>query len=123
MYLLNDRDHYVRKSLLDNKLFKEKMKQSLTPGANSIYIDENFNILNFTKSNNYSIFEIQGDSRSLKYALQLRKYHSIELISNKGTFKIISVYIRESNFFKNHQECLIVHTKSLALFSKLRNTN
>ena len=121
MYILEDRSHYVKQALLDNKLFKEKMKQSLTPGANSIYIDENFNILNFTKSNNYSIFEIQGDSRSLKYALQLRKHYSLELISNKGTFKIISVYTRESNFFKDYQECLIIHTKSLALFNTIRN--
>ena len=122
MYLLNDRNHYIRKSL-DNKLFEEKMKQSLIPGANSIYIDENLNILNFTKSNNYYNFVTYKDSKLLKYASKLRKYYSLELVSNKETFKILSGYIRESNFFKNHQECLTIHTKSMVLFSKTRNTN
>ena len=119
MYVFNDREYYVQKSL-SNKLFEEKMKKSLMPLLPSIYIDENFNILNFIKNNDYSIFEIQGDIKSLKYASQLRKHYSLELVSNKGTFKILSGYARESIFFKNYQECLIIHTKSLALFGKIR---
>ena len=122
MYIFHDREYYVRKSLC-NKLFEEKMKKSLIPLLPSIYIDENFNILNFIENSKNSIFEIQGDSKSLKYASQLRKHYSLELVSNKGTFKILSGYARESNFFKEYQECLIVHTKSLALFNKIRNEN
>lgn len=120
MYIFNDREYYVQKSL-DNKLFEEKMKKSLMPLLPSIYIDENFNVLNFIGNNDCSFFEIQGDNKSLKYASHLRKHYSLELVSNKGTFKILSGYARESNFFKEHQECLIVHTKSLALFNKIRN--
>ena len=122
MYIFNDRKYYVSKSLC-NKLFEEKMKKSLIPLLPSIYIDENFNILNFIDNSKNSIFEIQGDSKSLKYASQLRKHYSLELVSNKGTFKILSGYARESNFFKEYQECLIVHTKSLVLFNKIRNEN
>ena len=122
MYIFHEREYYVQKSL-DNKLFEEKMKRSLRPMLPSIYIDENFNTLNFTKSNSCSIFEVQGDNKTLKYASQLRKNYSLELVSNKGTFKILSGYARESNFFKEYQECLIIHTKSLALFNKIRNEN
>ena len=122
MYIFHDREYYVQKSL-SSKLFKEKMKRSLVPLLPSIYIDENFNILNFIDNSRNSIFEIQGDSKSLKYASQLRKNYTLELVSNKGTFKILSGYARESNFFKEYQECLIVHTKSLALFGKIRNIN
>ena len=122
MYIFHDREYYVEKSL-SNKLFEEKMKRSLRPMLPSIYIDENFNILNFIENSKNSIFEIQGDSKSLKYASQLRKNYTLELVSNKGTFKILSGYARESIFFKNYQECLIVHTKSLALFGKIRNIN
>ena len=122
MYIFHDREYYVQKSL-SNKLFEEKMKKSLIPLLPSIYIDENFNILNFIKTNQNSIFEIQGDNKSLKYASHLRKHYSLELVSNKGVFKILSGYARESNFFKDYQECLIIHTKSLALYSKIRNTN
>ena len=122
MYIFHDREYYVQKSL-SNKLFKEKMTRSLSPMFPSIYIDENFNILNFIKTNQYSIFEIQGDNKSLKYASQLRKPYYLELVSNKGVFKILSGYTRESNFFKDYQECLIIHTKSLALFNKIRNEN
>lgn len=122
MYIFNDREYYVKKSL-DNKLFEEKMKKSLIPFLPSIYIDENFNILNFIDNSKNSIFEIQGDIKSLKYASQLRKHYSLELVSNKGVFKILSGYARESNFFKEYQECLIVHTKSLVLFNKIRNEN
>ena len=122
MYIFHDREYYVGKSLC-NKLFEEKMKKSLIPLLPSIYIDENFNILNFIDNSKNSIFEIQGDSKSLKYASQLRKHYSLELVSNKGTFKILSGYARESNFFKEYQECLIVHTKSLVLFNKIRNEN
>ena len=122
MYIFHDREYYVSKSLC-NKLFEEKMKKSLIPLLPSIYIDENFNILNFIDNSKNSIFEIQGDSKSLKYASHLRKHYSLELVSNKGTFKILSGYARESNFFKEYQECLIVHTKSLVLFNKIRNEN
>ena len=122
MYIFHDREYYVQKSL-SSKLFKEKMKRSLRPLLPSIYIDENFNTLNFVNSNSYSIFEIQGDNKTLKYASQLRKNYSLELVSNKGIFKILSGYARESIFFKNYQECLIVHTKSLVLFNKIRNIN
>ena len=122
MYVFNDREYYVEKSL-SNKLFEEKMKRSLRPMLPSIYIDENFNTLNFIKSNSYSIFEVQGDNKTLKYASHLRKNYSLELVSNKGIFKILSGYARESIFFKNYQECLIIHTKSLALFGKIRNIN
>ena len=122
MYIFHDREYYVTKSL-GNKLFEEKIKKSLTPMLPSIYIDENFNILNFIDNSRNSIFEIQGDSKSLKYASQMRKNYSLELVSNKGTFKILSGYARESNFFKEYQECLIVHTKSLVLFNKIRNEN
>ena len=122
MYIFHDREYYISKSLF-NKLFEEKMKKSLIPLLPSIYIDENFNILNFIDNSKQSIFEIQGDSKSLKYASQLRKHYSLELVSNKGTFKILSGYARESNFFKEYQECLIVHTKSLVLFNKIRNEN
>ena len=122
MYIFSDREYYVKKSL-DNKLFEEKMKKSLMPLLPSIYIDENFNILNFIGNIKYSIFEIQGDSKSLNYVSKLRKHYSLELVSNKGTFKILSGYARESNFFKEYQECLIVHTKSLVLFNKIRNEN
>ena len=122
MYIFHDREYYVSKSLC-NKLFEEKMKKSLIPLLPSIYIDENFNILNFIDNSKNSIFEIQGDSKSLKYASQLRKHYSLELVSNKGTFKILSGYARESNFFKEYQECLIAHAKSLVLFNKIRNEN
>ena len=122
MYIFHDREYYVQKSL-SSKLFKEKMKRSLVPLLPSIYIDENFNILNFIDNSRNSIFEIQGDSKSLKYASQLRKNYTLELVSNKGIFKILSGYARESIFFKNYQECLIVHTKSLVLFNKIRNEN
>ena len=122
MYIFHDREYYVEKSL-SNKLFEEKMKKSLIPLLPSIYIDENFNILNFIKNNDYSIFEVQKDNKTLKYASHLRKNYSLELVSNKGTFKILSGYARESNFFKEYQECLIVHTKSLVLFNKIRNEN
>ena len=122
MYIFSDREYYVKKSL-DNKLFEEKMKKSLMPLLPSIYIDENFNILNFIENSKNSIFEIQRDSKSLKYASQLRKHYSLELVSNKGTFKILSGYARESNFFKEYKECLIVHTKSMVLFNKVRNEN
>ena len=120
MYIFHDREYYVKKSL-DNKLFEEKMKKSLMPLLPSIYIDENFNILNFIGNNDCSFFEIQEDSKSLKYASHQRKHYTLELVSNKGTFKILSGYARESNFFKEYQECLIVHKKSLALFNKIRN--
>ena len=122
MYVFNDREYYVEKSL-SNKLFEEKMKRSLRPMLPSIYIDENFNILNFIDNSKNSIFEVQGDNKTLKYASQLRKNYSLELVSNKGIFKILSGYARESIFFKNYQECLIIHTKSLALFDKIRNIN
>ena len=122
MYIFHDREYYVSKSLC-NKLFEEKMKKSLIPLLPSIYIDENFNTLNFIKSNSCSIFEVQGDNKTLKYASQLRKNYSLELVSNKGTFKILSGYARESIFFKNYQECLIAHTKSLVLFNKIRSEN
>lgn len=65
MYIFHDREYYVEKSL-SNKLFKEKMKKSLIPLLPSIYIDENFNILNFIKNNDYSIFEVQKDNKTLK---------------------------------------------------------
>ena len=122
MYIFHDREYYVQKSL-SNKLFEEKMEKSLVPLLPSIYIDENFNILNFIGNNDCSFFEIQEDSKSLKYASHRRKHYSLELVSNKGTFKILSGYARESNFFKEYQECLIVHTKSLVLFNKIRNEN
>ena len=63
MYILKDRSHYVKQTLMDNLLKrKNKKKKIFQNGLTPIYIDENFDILHFVKNTSSSnVFQIHRD--------------------------------------------------------------
>lgn len=117
MYILEDRSYYIRQSLADN-LLKRKNKKILQNGLIPIYIDENFDILHFIENTSFSgVFQIHRDKKLEEYKSNLRKHYSYEILSNKGDFKILSGYSIDNDYFTRYQECLNIHTKSLALLN------
>lgn len=120
MYVLEDRKHYVKQALMDN-LLKKKAKKIFQNGLPPIYIDENFDILNFTKnSNSCAIFKVYGDKKLEEYVTRVRKHYTFQILSNKKDFSILSGYSKENDYFTKYQECLNIHTKSLALLNIIR---
>ena len=122
MYILKDRSHYVKQALMDN-LLKRKNKKIFQNGLLPIYIDENFDILHFIKNTSFpSVLQIHRDKHLEEYKSKLRKHYYYEILSNKGDFKILSGYSIENDYFIRHQECLNIHTKSLALLNIINGT-
>ena len=122
MYILEDRKHYVKQALVDN-LLKRKNKKIFQNGLPPIYIDENFDILHFIKNTSSSnVFQIHRDKKLKEYESNLRKHYTFQILSNKRDFNIISGYSKENDYFIKYQECLNIHTKSLALLNTIRRT-
>ena len=123
MYILKDRSHYVKQALMDN-LLKRKNKKIFQNGLIPIYIDENFDILHFIENttSSSSVFQIHRDKKLEEYKSNLRKHYSYEILSNKGDFKILSGYSIDNDYFTKYQECLNIHTKSLALLNIINGT-
>ena len=101
---------------------KGKIKKIFQNRLIPIYIDENFDILHFIENttSSSSVFQIHRDKKLEEYESNLRKHYTFQILSNKRHFNIISGYSKENDYFIKYQECLNIHTKSLALLNTIR---